>query len=124
MGHILFKEESYKIIGCCLEVYNELGCGFREIIYKDALDIEFRRRGIPFIREKAFKISYKGLILPRTYDADFLMYDKIILEVKSARSMIAEFLYQTKNYLKAGECRLGIIANFGETSFHSHRVLL
>ena len=123
MAEVLFREESYQIIGCCIEVYNELGCGFREVIYKEALEIELKARKIPFAREKPFKIDYKGIILPKTYNADFILYDSIILEVKSARSIITDFLYQTRNYLKASGFHLGIIANFGETNFRSERVL-
>lgn len=123
MGDIILKEESYKIIGLCMEVHRELGMGFKEIIYKDALEIEFRQHAIPFVREKQFKIEYKGIVLPRTYPADFVIYDQIILEVKSSSMIVNNFVSQTINYLKASGLRLGIIANFGEASFVFKRVV-
>ena len=123
MTEIILKEESYKIIGACMEVHRELGFGFKEIIYKDALEIEFKALGIPYQREKLYKIEYKGIILPRRYPADFVIYDSIILEVKAMPMIINNFVLQTRNYLKASGIRLGIIANFGESSFKSKRVV-
>ena len=123
MTDIILKEESYKIIGACMEVHRELGFGFKEIIYKDALEIEFKSLEIPYKREKLYKIEYKGKILPRRYPADFVIYDSIILEVKAMPMIINNFVLQTRNYLKASGIRLGIIANFGEGSFKSKRVV-
>ena len=123
MADIILKEESYKIIGLCMEVHNQLGVGFKEIIYKDALEIEFKSNKIPFTREKQFKIEYKGIVLPRRYPADFIIYDRIILEVKATSLIIESFVAQTINYLKASGLQLGIIANFGEKSFTSKRVV-
>ena len=123
MSEIILKEESYKIIGACMEVHRELGFGFKEIIYKDALEIEFRTLDIPYQREKLYKVEYKGKILPRRYPADFVIYDSIILEVKAMPTIINNFVLQTRNYLKASGIRLGIIANFGESSFKSKRVV-
>lgn len=122
MADIILKEESYKIIGLCMEVHNQLGVGFKEIIYKDALEIEFKTQ-IPFTREKQFKIEYKGIILPRRYPADFIVYEKIILEVKATSFLIDSFVAQTINYLKASGLQLGVVANFGEKSFTSKRVV-
>ena len=122
--NILYKDESYKIIGICLEVFNELGYGFKEIVYKDALEMEFMMAGLPFIREKSFPISYKGRPLLRTFHSDFLLYDSIILEVKATPEIYYNAIEQIKNYLKAGAVHLGIIANFGESSFKSKRVVL
>ena len=123
MSDIILKEESYKIIGACMEVHRELGFGFKEIIYKDALEIEFKSLEIPYQREKLYKVEYKGKILPRRYPADFVIYDSIILEVKAMPMIISNFVLQTRNYLKASGIRLGIIANFGESSFKSKRVV-
>ena len=78
---------------------------------------------MPFEREKQFKIEYKGIILPRRYPADFIVYDKIILEVKSSSHIVDNFVAQTINYLKASGLQLGIIANFGEPSFKYKRVV-
>ena len=123
MSDIILKDESYKIIGACMEVHRELGFGFKEIIYKDALEIEFKSLEIPYQREKLYKIEYKGKILPRRYPADFVIYDSIILEVKAMPMIINNFVLQTRNYLKASGIRLGIIVNFGESSFKSKRVV-
>lgn len=123
MNGVIFKEESYKIIGCCLEVYNELGPGFLEVVYKDALEVEFQLNNIPYSREKIFEIKYKGRLLPRRYQADFVVYDQIILEVKHFKSLSSDNLAQTLNYLKVTGLKLGILANFGEGSFNSKRVI-
>src|SRR6266478_8734085 len=109
MGEIIFKEESYKIIGVCMEVHRNLGMGFKEAVYKDALQVEFKTQGMPFLREKQFKIEYKGIILPHKYYADFILFDAIILEVKSTAFIIDSFVAQTINYLKAPGIKLGII---------------
>ncbi len=123
MNDPIYKEESYKIIGCCLEVYNELGPGFLEVIYKDALEIEFKLNNIPYSREKLFDVIYKGKLTNRKYNADFVVYDKIILEVKAYKRLSDDNLLQTLNYLKVTKLKLGILANFGESSFNSKRVV-
>ena len=97
--------------------------GFKEIVYKDALEYEFKSKKIKFIREKEFKIQYKDIILPHRYYADFIIYDSIILEVKASYMIVNNFVTQTINYLKASGLQLGIIANFGEKSFNSKRVV-
>jgi GxxExxY protein len=123
MTDILYREESYKLVGICMEVHRNLGMGFKEAVYKDALAVEFGNHQIPFIREKQFKISYKGILLPHRYYADFIVYEGIILEIKSAYCIIDSFVAQTINYLKASELKLGIIANFGERSFTYKRIV-
>jgi GxxExxY protein len=123
MAEIILKEESYKIIGACMEVHKELGMGFKEIVYKDALQIELETLEIPFERERGHKIQYKGKTLPRKYFADFVVFDSIILEIKATPLIINPFVYQTINYLKASGIKLGIIINFGEKSLTSKRVV-
>ena len=123
MTDIIFKDESYKIAGLCMEIHRELGIGFKENVYKDALEIEFRNNGIPYCREKQFKIEYKGIILPHRYFADFIVFDQIILEVKSSAFIVNNFVAQTINYLKALGLQLGIIANFGQKSLTYKRVV-
>ena len=123
MAEIILKEESYNLIGICMEVHLELGMGFSEIVYKDALEYEFKSRGILYLREKPFKIKYKTIILPHTYNADFIVYGSIILEVKATSIVVNNFVRQTINYLKASGLQLGIVANFGEKSFVSKRVV-
>ena len=123
MAEIILKEESYKIIGACMEVHKELGMGFREIVYKDALEMEFKENNIKFSREKQYDIFYKGKKLPGKYFADFVVFDSIILEVKAAITIVNPFVYQTINYLKTSGMKLGIIVNFGEKSLTYKRVV-
>ena len=123
MTDILYKEESYKLVGLCMEVHKQLGMGFKEIIYKDALEIELNNAGTTFIREQRYEIEYKGIVLPHRYYADFVIDGKIILEVKASSLIVNNFVSQTINYLKASGIHLGIIANFGEKSFTSKRII-
>lgn len=97
--------------------------GFKEVVYKDALEIEFRQHNIPYCREKQFTIEYKGIILPHKYYADFVVYNEIVLEAKATSFIVNIFVKQTINYLKASGLRLGIIVNFGQPSFVSKRVV-
>ena len=106
-----------------MEVHRQLGRGFLEILYKDALEYEFRKNNIPFEREKGYEISYKEIILQHKYYADFVVFDKIILEVKAVNGIIDEFIKQTLNYLSASKNKLGIIVNFGEDSLKYKRLV-
>ncbi len=106
-----------------MEIHNELGLGFKEVIYKDALEIEFVQNDIPYKREQIFEIYYKGQLLRHSYSADFIVFNSIILEVKATSMIVTGFVKQTINYLKASGLQLGIIANFGERSFTSKRVV-
>jgi len=123
MSDIFLKEESYEIIGICMEVHTNLGMGFKEAVYKDALEIEFRSNSVPFVREKQFKIEYKGFILPHKYYADFIVFNSIIIEIKSISFIMDNFIAPTINYLKASGIKLGIIVNFGEKSLTYERVV-
>ena len=98
MGEVIYKEESYQIIGICMEVHKELGNGFLEIVYKDAIEFEFIKRGIPYVREKEFYVVYKGQALKRTFNVDFFVYDKINLEVKANSCELSDFYSQIINY--------------------------
>jgi GxxExxY protein len=124
MTEIIYKDESYAIVGVCMEVHKILGKGFSEIVYKDALEYEFTVRKIPFERERGYEIHYKDTILKRKFNADFVVYDKIILEVKSAEAIADGHKRQTLNYMKITKYKLGIVANFGEDSFKYQRVVL
>jgi GxxExxY protein len=124
MTDIIYKEESYKIIGICLDVHNNLGAGFLEIVYKDALEYEFRQAGIPYEREKAYEVNYKGKILTHKFYADFVVFDNVILEVKAVAGIPDEFIALAINYLKVSQNKLAIIANFGELKFTSKRIVL
>lgn len=123
MPDLILKEESYLLMGICMEVHRELGMGFKEALYKDAIEIELREKKIPYKKEKEFKIEYKGIILPHKYYADFVIYESIILEVKSASFIVNSFVAQTINYLKASNLKLGIIVNFGEKSLTYKRIV-
>ena len=106
-----------------MEVHRELGHGFKEVVYKDALEYELQHAGINYQREKEFLIPYKDIILKRKYCADFVVFDEIVIEAKASSMIINEFVGQTINYLKASGLRLGIIANFGQPSFAWKRVI-
>ena len=124
MSEIIYKEESYKIIGNCMEVHNNLGAGFLEIVYKDALEYEFRKANIPYEREKEYIVNYKGITLPHKFYADFIVFNKIILEVKAVSGIADEFIAQAINYLKVSQNKLAIIANFGELKLNYKRIVL
>lgn len=123
MAELLFKEESFKIIGICMEIHKTLGMGLKEINYKDAMEIEFIENNIPFEREKRFSVKYKERILRNPYFADFLLYDCIILEVKSVAAIIDNHLYQTLSYLSVSQQKLGMVINFGEKSLTWKRIV-
>lgn len=118
------QEENYKIIGICMEVHNILGSGLSEIIYKEALEFEFRENNIPFEMEKEYTIEYKGTILPHKFYADFVIYDEIILEVKAVKEIVNNHISQTLNYMKLANSQLGIIANFQNKSLEYKRLVL
>ncbi len=124
MSKLIYKEESYTIIGKCFEVHNNLGSGFLEIVYKDALEYEFRKAGIPYEREKEYTVNYKGLFLPHKFYADFVVFDKIILEIKAVSGISDEFVAQAINYLKVSNNKLALIVNFGELKLNSKRIVL
>ena len=110
---IIYKEESYKIVGAAFKVYNNLGHGFLEAVYQEALEIEFQRQGIPYEREKELKIMYDGVELKQTYKADFVCYEKIIVELKAVSNLDDAHRSQVYNYLHATGYRLGLLLNFG-----------
>ena len=124
MERVIHQKESYQIIGLCMEVHNNLGPGFLEIVYKDALEYEFRKAGIPFEREKEYIVNYKGIVLPHKFFADFVVFDQIILEVKAVSAIAEEFVALAINYLKVSGNTLALIANFGEIKLHYKRVVL
>jgi len=121
---IFHKELSYNIIGACMNVHKELGKGFSEIVYGDALEIEFKNRDIIFSREKKFAIIYNGVKLPHHYIADFVIEDSIILEIKAIVSLTSSHTKQTLNYLAASKLKLGLLVNFGEDCLNYKRIVL
>ncbi|ESU29440.1 hypothetical protein FLJC2902T_08430 [Flavobacterium limnosediminis JC2902] len=124
MENFYLKEETYTIIGICMEVHKILGKGHSEIIYGDALEYEFRKNGIPFEREKKFNVTYKDIVLPHHYFSDFVIFEEIILEIKAIQQLSSSETKQTLNYLAASKNKVGLLVNFGEDSLKYKRVVL
>ena len=118
-----FQQETYKIIGACMNVHTELGRGFNEVIYKDALEVEFHLRDIRYKREAEFNVFYKGIQLKRSYHTDFVVLDYIILEVKASKEPLEVFYKQTINYLKVSKLPIALIINFGTDKLQYKRVI-
>lgn len=124
MDALYYRDESYYIIGLCMDVHNELGKGFSEAVYSDALEFEFKSHGVPYKREVRYAINYKGIILPHQYVADFVIEDKIILELKAIEKLASPHTKQVLNYLAAAKLKLGLLINFGEDSLIYKRIVL
>ena len=112
MAEIVYREESYAIMGACFEVYKQMGSGFLEPVYQECLCVELTLRDIPFRAQPELSLSYKGRALEKTYKPDFICHDKIILEIKAVRELADEHRAQVHNYLKATSYRLGLLVNF------------
>ena len=123
MNNLIHKEESYQIIGACMEVHKTLGCGFLEPVYQEALSIEFQKQNIPFEKEKILSIIYKDIELEKKYIADFVCFSKIIVELKALSALTSEHESQVINYLKATGFKLSILVNFGEESLKYKRIV-
>lgn len=124
MNEIYLREEVYVIVGLCMEVHKILGKGHSEVVYKDALEYEFRENNIPFEREKEYQIQYKDIILPRRYNADFVVFNEIIFEVKAISQFSISDTKKTLNYLASSKNKLELLVNFGEDSLKYKRIIL
>lgn len=113
MVDLIFKDESYAIIGGCFEVYKDKGCGFVESVYQECLSIEFQHLDIPFVEQLELDLYYRERKLTHVYKPDFVCFDKIIIEIKAVQSLAAEHRAQVMNYLKATGFELGLLVNFG-----------
>jgi GxxExxY protein len=113
MTEIIYKKESYAIVGACFEVYNEKGCGFLEPVYQECLGIEFEYQRIPAIPKPSLTLSYRGRSLMQTYEPDFVCFEKIIVELKAVSALTDEHRAQLLNYLHATGFELGLLVNFG-----------
>ena len=113
MTELIYKEESYAIIGACFEVYKEMGCGFLEPVYQECMEKELTIQKISFEPQKSIQLKYKGERLEKVYKPDFLCFDKIIVELKAVSKLNNEFRAQLINYLKATNIKLGLLINFG-----------
>ncbi len=123
MVEIIYKDESYQIIGACFNVHSQLGPGFLEAVYQEALEMEFEKQNIPFERQKKLTIIYDGKALRKYYVADFVCYGKIILEIKAVNGFYRDQFNQTGNYLRAINYKLGLLVNFGTSSLTHKRIL-
>jgi GxxExxY protein len=123
MNEIILKDESYNIIGACMAVHRELGCGFLEAVYQETLEEEFKLRSIPYVREQLLTITYKGKLLSKKYQADFICYENIIVELKALSELNTTHQSQLINYLKVTNIKLGLLVNFGRRSLETKRVV-
>jgi GxxExxY protein len=124
MAELLYRDDTHRLIGFCMEIHRELGKGHDEVIYKDALVVELSRADIPFSREKKYEVDYKGVILPHFYCADFVAWDKILFEAKAVEQLADAHVKQVLNYLAASKLRVGLLVNFGGDSLEWKRVIL
>lgn len=113
MVELMYEEDTYKILGACMEVYKVMGNGFLESVYQESLKFELKSRDIDFIEQPELEITYKGTVLQQTYKPDFICYGKIVLELKAVSKLTDEHRAQLHNYLKATGCKLGLLVNFG-----------
>ncbi|HLP25527.1 MAG TPA: GxxExxY protein [Acidobacteriota bacterium] len=113
MNRLLHEELTYKILGACFEVYREKGCGFLEGVYQECLEFEFELQGLPARSLVQIPLSYKGRPLSKTYIADFVCYDRVLLELKAVTALTDEHRAQVQNYLHATGLRVGLLINFG-----------
>lgn len=116
MLEILFKDEAYKIVGAAFEVYNNLGSGFLEPVYQEALSLEFKSQNIPFQPQVILDIYYKDLKLEKHYIPDFICFGDVIVEIKAIDKPSGKEMAQMINYLKATKSKIGILLNFGNKS--------
>lgn len=123
MAEIVFREESYRIIGSCLSVFNKLGSGFLESVYQEALEIQFRHDNIPYEKEKILHIKFDDIQLDKFFKADYVCFDSNIVELKATPFIHKNDLAQVLNYLRATDMRLGILVNFGQKSLTYKRIL-
>ncbi len=119
---LIYPNESYKIIGAAMAVHNTLGRGFSEKVYQEALAIEFEKCGIPFQREVELHATYKGELLSATFVPDFVVYDKIIVELKAVKELEDMYRAQALNYARVANFQLALLINFGEDVLVSERL--
>jgi len=124
MSELLYREETHRLIGFCMEIHRDLGKGHDEVIYKDALVVELGRAHIPFALENKYEVKYKGVILPHSNRADFVIWNKILFEAKAVEQLADAHIKQVLNYLAAAKLRLGLPVNFGADSLEWKRVIL
>ncbi|MDY6987182.1 MAG: GxxExxY protein [Thermodesulfobacteriota bacterium] len=114
-------EKTYAVIGAAMEVHKELGCGFLEAVYQEALEMEFRIEHVPYVSQPHIHISYKGTPLNKTYQPDFVCFDEVIVELKALGELSGSEEAQVINYLKATGLQVGLLINFGSKSLQYKR---
>ena len=124
MAELLYRDETHRLIGLCMEVHRGLGKGHNEILYKDAFVVELKQAEVPFVREQRFDVTYKGVTLAQPYFADFVIWGKIVFEGKAVDKLTDSHIKQTLNYLAAAKLRVGLLVNFGGDSLEWKRVIL
>lgn len=124
MPDIVLKEEAYQVIGACFEVYNQLGCGFLEAVYQEALERELSSRRIPHLAQPLLEITYKDRPLRQTYRADLVCFGSILVELKAVSTLRDEHRSQVLNYLHATKLPLGLLVNFGHSNDLQHERFL
>ncbi|MDR1279445.1 MAG: GxxExxY protein [Opitutaceae bacterium] len=110
---LIFKDETYRILGACFEVYKEKGCGFLEAVFQECLEMELESQGIPFETQKMLPLTYKGRPLKQTYKADLICFGKVLVELKAVSKLANEHRAQIQNYLHATGLKVGLLVNFG-----------
>ena len=121
---LIYPDEAYRIVGVAMQVHRELGCGFLEPVYQEALEILLKKEVIPYEREKRLPIYFMGELLNKEYFADFVCFGKIIVELKAVSQLTPVHEAQVLNYLKASGCKLGLLLNFGQASLVHRRIVL
>jgi GxxExxY protein len=113
MNELILKEECYRVMGACFEVYKEKGCGLLEAVYQECLELEFGLQAIPSVAQSSLALSYKGVPLQQTYRADFVCFGTVLVEIKAVSALVDEHRAQVINYLHATGLRVGLLVNFG-----------
>jgi GxxExxY protein len=113
MSLLIYEKETYAVLGACFEVYKEKGCGFLESVFHECLGLEFALQNIPTLAQVPMTLTYKGRPLKQQYVADFVCFDKIIVEIKAVSRLVDEHRAQIQNYLHASRLRVGLLVNFG-----------
>ncbi len=113
MAEIIYREESYRIVGACFEVYKNKGSGFTEALYQECLALEFAMQGIPFVAQPMLELEYKGTKLAQYFRPDFVCYGNIFVELKALPKLTDTCRAQALNYLNASRFRLCLLVNFG-----------
>ena len=125
MAELLLKDEVYAIVGAAMAVHNELGAGFLEAVYQEAMEIELVERGIPFEPQRLVPVRYRGRVLKKVYCTDLVCFDAVIVEIKAQRQLVSRDEAQVLNYLKATGYKVGVLLNFGDPArLDWHRYVL